>query len=65
MTPNEMLTRGEDVDILAEVGEVGPLIGQSGSTNGDSPCGSGGRIRTSIPVAVTSSNSKVTTSSKA
>ena len=41
------------------IGEVGPLIAQSGSTNGDGLHCTGRRVRASIPVVVTSSNSKV------
>jgi hypothetical protein len=56
-----MLTRGKDIDTLAEVGEVGPLITQGGSTNGDSLGRSSGRVRASIPVVVTSCDSEVHT----
>ena len=53
------LTRGENVDALAEVGKVGPLITQGGSTDGDSLGRSSGRVRAGIPVVVTSSDSEV------
>ena len=54
-----MLTWGEHVDTFAEVGEVGPLVTQSGSANSDSLlCGSGG-VGTGIPVVVTGSDGEV------
>ena len=54
-----MLTRGKDINTLAVVGEVGPVITQSGSTNGNSLLSSGGGVGAGIPVVVTGSDSEV------
>ena len=54
-----MLTRGEDINTLAKVREVSPLITQGRSTDGDGLLGGGGRVGASIPVVVTCSDSEV------
>ena len=54
-----MLTRGKDINTLAVVGEVGPVIAQSGSANGDSLLSGSGGVGAGIPVVVTGSDSEV------
>ena len=54
-----MLTWGEYIDTLAEVGKVGPLVTQGRSANSDGLLRGSGRVRASIPVVVTSSDGKV------
>ena len=55
----EMLTRGEDINTLAVIGEVGPLVTQGRSPNGNGPFGGGGRVSAGVPVVVTGSESEV------
>jgi hypothetical protein len=49
-------TRGKDVVALAEVGEVGTLIGKSGGTDGDSVGSGSRRVVAGVGVVVTSSD---------
>lgn len=51
----------EDVNTLAVVGEVGSLVVQVGSTNGDGVFGSSGRVVAGVLVVVSSSDGKVKT----
>lgn len=51
--------RGEDVSALAEVGEVGTLISQSGGTDGDGLLSGSGGVVASISVVVTSSDGEM------
>lgn len=59
MTLVEMPTRGENIDTVTVVGEVGPLIAQGRGPDGNGPDRSGGRVRTGVPVVVTGSDSEV------
>jgi len=52
-------TGGEDVVALAEVGEVGTLVGESGGTDGDSLLSSSGGVSARVGVVVTGGNSEV------
>ena len=55
-------TRGKDVVALAEVGEVGTLIGKGGGTDGDSVGSGSRRVVAGVGVVVTSSDGEVDTS---
>ena len=55
----KVLTRGEDINTLAVVRGEKPLVTQSRTTDGDSLFSGSGRVRASVPVVVTSSNSDV------
>jgi hypothetical protein len=55
-------TRCKDVVALAEVGEVGTLIGKSGGTDGDSVGSGSRRVVAGVGVVVTSSDGEVDTS---
>ena len=54
-------TRGEDVVALAEVGEVGALVGESAGTDGDGLLSSGRRVVARVGVIVTGGNGEVDT----
>ena len=54
-----VLTRGEYIDTLAMVGEVGLFISQVRSANGDGIFGGGGRAIAGVLVVVVGSNSEV------
>ena len=55
----EKLTRGEDINTLAIVGEVSPLVTQGRSPNGNGLFGGGGRLSAGVPVVVTGSDGEV------
>ena len=55
----KILTRGEDVNTLAVVGKVSPVVTQSGSTDGDGLLSSCGGIRAGILVVIASSDGEV------
>ena len=55
----KILTRGKDINTLVEVGGVKPFITQGRTTDGDSLFSSSRRLRATIPVAATGSNSEV------
>ena len=55
----QVLTRGEYIDTLAMVGEIGFLISQVRSADGDSFFSGGGRVIVGVLVVVVGSNSEV------
>ena len=54
-----MLTGGEDVNTFAIVGEIGPVIAQSRSTDSDGLLSSCGGVRACIPVVVAGGDGEV------
>lgn len=54
-----MLTRGEDIDTLAMVREVGPLITQGRGANSNGLLGGGGREGAGVPVVVAGSDGEM------
>ena len=54
-------TRSKDIDALSKVGEVGSLISDRGSTDGDGVLGGSWRVGAGVSVVVTSSDGEVET----
>jgi len=57
----DVQTGAEDVDALADIGEVGTFIGESRGTDSDGVGGSGARVVASVGVVVASGDGKVDT----